>query len=1092
MSPFRHLRLIAFAILVVFAQPFRAVAASTPSPAPPVTVGFLSDEASRDLAELLRQRLQTEPRIVFLERIQLADLGREIALHDRLAQIHWEGCELLVRLEVFSTAANRDRQLIVRIIAPRSLQTLGLWVYPFNSADPDGLASRLAPRLLDTLSTSARAPTRAVSLSLLRGDTPTLNAIAESATYALAARLHELPGVSLLERWNIRDPAFEQWLLQSTPADLRPPDLRIEGAVTETDGGLALRLSINDTLRVFNPAPTAAPAPADQSVSGALSLAALSAARSLAEDTPAPRDPALKNADQLRFAADARWFWKWRAFDRAASAAETAVYLGAQDLETLHIRALSYLGLPKTYVSNLPFAQTPDDAALQNTLRGLEHFNAIPPPPLSADWRDRWRHLHYSAHALNCAGSLLQGLYFSDRPMPGFPEDIRRLRTLSRTLALKTISYAGQPHRFPQSYTNILEHIPAAIGETWFQPLITYAGLWTDDPAELAEQYTRAFAACARAGNGPDVSAPFSVFYPRCISPHYPWIAAWGGPAPDEANVARLVSTLTSSPDPAIRLTACFMFLGRTPPGLPPKIAKIRAICLRWAFDALGREPRFFSTEPTKYSFQFLSFLGGEVRRLREDNPADFPEAEWRAALNRLAAVTRSNPNSEYPGQIARLLTAFIGESRKNALAPTAALPPNTDEEVVAALRVFLVAPPTLSSAERVALTKVARGRSPSPPHTDESVGKTTVTRESTSFPLADSTPPRSEDGRLAPVRLFPGQIWGQALSANYAEDGATWFFFQDFRSRTLRFVETDPAFQRAKRVILVQNLPGAFGNARPDHFVVRGQHLYLVDRDALHALSLTDLSLRSYPLPRLAEPCIWRAGASLWIAGGPGIILEFNPADQRLRLVASSMRTPATNSLDARAAYQVTRIFEHEGITYAWLNNQQLYRLAPGGPDTRPLYSTQVHRQPGGAYPVDLLLKGIGISAPRYSYENILDTLILDPRLGGTLAVDTLSQPVLARLPDGTEARTNEVRSAAAAPDHLWLLYRSTRQGLTLGSFARGTGAAAAYPLNFPSRIDPDRIYRVPTGILFSCADSIWFLLPDTTFPSFSSLEAR
>lgn len=1058
---------------------------SSVAPPAPATLGLLADSGSREIEDLLRLQLQKEPDVVLLERTELALLGRELSLHDLLARPRWDGCELLVQLQVFeSSATPRERQLLVRLVATRTLQARGLWVYPLASADPEGLVSLLAPRVSAELADfrAGQTPPRTVSLSLLRGDTPALDALAEAATYALAARLQDQPGVVLLERWNVRDPGFEQWLLQHTPMDLRPPDLLVHGSVSEFNGGPGLRLSINDVPQDFMPATVAR---ASHTSSALIELAASSAAQAIANAAAPGLAKGARTEEIRRFESEARWFWKWRAFDRAASAAETAVYLGSRDLETLHLRSLCDLGLGQGFLHGTAHTVAPDDRALQNLLRGLDRFSTIPAPPPEAGWQDRWRHLFYSAHALRCAGAFLQGMYFSDLPAPGFPEDHVRLRDQTHVLALRASAYATLDHRFPQTYTRTLEHLPRASDAAWFDAVLSYAGFWTDDIDDLARQYSAALEACARAGSSPaHTDLPGELFRTRALGHHYPIIVDWretGLPATDAAQAsARLVSELTASPRPEIRLVAAFLPLGRTPPGPKAALVPDQRTWLRWSFEAIARDEKFLAAEPGQYSFQVLSFIGEHFRRLRAEAPAAFPEVDWRATLDRLIRAAPQNPRSTYAAHTVRFLAALRAESLANNQAEATPLALPDDDAVGAALARFLVASPPASAESRKARALVAAQATLRPPGITSPAGRAepALRLETPPNVLLRAATPAPLPTVLAPARLFPDVAWGDSLSAASAPGGNLWLLYHDFRRAITRFVEIDAAVTRPLRVVAARGLLKNLHNARPHLFVATGSALYIAEKESLHEIVLPALSLRSFALPTLGEPSVWLADEELWIAGAPGIVLRLDRKEQRVRLVASSMRTPATNALDARDAYQVSSIFAHEGATYAWVDNRQLYQIAPGRAAPRELYSTRAHLNPGAAYPATLLIAGVGASAARYSYEPIVDVLVLDPAMRGVLAPHTRTQPARLRMPDGTELFANELLSAAADQRRLWLLHRSKRAELVLGTYQRGAGTGTSRTLQFPPRTAPDRIYRVAAGLLFQNQRQAWFFL--------------
>src|SRR5690606_39275342 len=276
-----------------------------------VRIGLVTDRAVAEVEQLLLVRLQQNPRLLFLERTELPKMSAELTLEGFLGQARWEACDVLVLLDRFQPppisnpgggpTIPQAPLVVARAISTHSLQVLGYWMVPIPAGDPDGVARILGDAIEPALAVpGADAGRRVVSLSLLRADSPALKSLAPSATCRLAAALQAYPRLSLVERWNVRDPQFEQWLRSTEPAGLRPPDVEIAGALIDVDGRAGVRLQINGRVRSF------APAEGDPSLDAVIARAAAAVAEAeRGAVSPSTADEA------ARFARDAAWFWKW-------------------------------------------------------------------------------------------------------------------------------------------------------------------------------------------------------------------------------------------------------------------------------------------------------------------------------------------------------------------------------------------------------------------------------------------------------------------------------------------------------------------------------------------------------------------------------------------------------------------------------------------------------------------------------------------------------------------------------------------------------------------------------------------------------------
>lgn len=1048
-----------------------------------LNLGVVSDENTRDIEDMLLVHLQKNAAFRFLERTHLPKITEELLLQEFLGKARWESCDVLILLNSFSsTGAAKERLLIVRFISTHTMQTMGLWVYPLEGADPSTLASMLAARIEPVLTTKgALTERKAVSLSLLRAETPALNAITESATYLLGAQIQNQSNLSLIERWNVRDPGFEQWLRKTAPVNLKAPDMVVEGSLAEINGRTGLRLSIDGKTGTF----------VEGGADHSLTPAAATAARAIAEAAGMNGLGTAVNALEFkRFESDARWFWKWRSFRQAAAVADTAIYLGSTNPETHYIRALAYMRFPRSwsYASSLRYADTPTAEALQNSLYGLECFMETSSPAALAKAGERWKHLIYAEDMLCRAGELLQGLYLSEHDLPGTPTDRSRLREMAKKLAEQTLSHAVKYEKDRRHYATYLEHIDNDPSRQLPAILASYGGFMVDDPEELIGLYVGAFDQAALRGGSTDNGIPADMFPLRSSGAQFPWVVDWEGRPPGDAFFNRFVKALAGHQRVEVRVPAYLIPVRYSPDKRSANEAAYYTAWLRWLATRLANEKESLAAKPTKYTFQLLACIGGVMEDMRRMKGVGFPEADWRACIAGWIEMAPKNSSEEYAGDTERYLNYLMEASMKASVTAISSSAAPTQEQLVEIYRYFMLAPPPLPAEVRKARTAAYQERvravaARQPAATAPRQSTVTVNETARALPrrsvLAKGA--ESKGGRFSPELLFADQSWGKPFSFAQGDGGTLWFLFwyADYGSdhKVLTFAQTDAALTTILRTVRIDHHNASMMSWSPALFVVQDGAFYWIAHDRFYRLMPGAKSPESLPLAKMQWAQIWQAGGRLWVTGRPGLIYEYVVAEHRLRMISSSMRTPALNALDARDDYGVSGIFEHEGGVYAWIDDRQIYQYDAASAEWREVHGVRKHLRANQTYPADLLLKAIGMGIRVESQDNSVSVLALDPGFGGLLRSDYRRYPAVIRAPDGERIYASEMKPAATTEHALWVLFQSQASGVSLGGWQRRTGAPLNYPLQFPQMNFPQTLHALPDGFLFNASDGLFYL---------------
>jgi hypothetical protein len=1033
-------------------------------------VGVISDSRTRLIEDLVLVKIQQIEGIKLLERTQLPAITEELSLQNVIKNSRWDSCDVLILLNMYSEPGTDSPSLVVRAISTHNLKVYGLWVYPFIKDDITGLSDRVSARLTPVLADRQILDNQLVtSISLLRSDSPRLGYLRESTTYRLATELQTYPNIGLVERWNVRSPAFEQWLRQTEPSGLKSPDINIQGSLTETDFKVGLRLAINGEERVFPP----------ETGSDDLKLVIVTAAATIANQHLAK--PPDKAGEIIRFEQDARWFWKWGAYEQAASAADTAIYLGSKKAETEYLRALANLFPEKNYISNLPFAKTPTEKELNKAMYAMECFLAITPPGIKSPEKDRFEYIRYAEVVLLLSGRVVQAIYLGDESMPGTSMERERFRAAMEGLSVRAMQYY-QPRYFYMRKTNsIMEGINFAMDEDVLPVvLMNFSDFYAKTLDKLGNIYATCFESIAQLGQDPESSVVASLYSTRRNYAHYPWVVDWGNVSPDNNAINAIIHGLMHHQKPEVRVMAYLMPAGYLPRDLS-KNQQFLVQWLRWMSNRLADESEYLAAHPTPHTFALLGSVGQLVRELRSELKGQFPEAEWRRCVEILWQRCPKNSRVEYEGHTERFLQYCLKDSTDSKNPVGAIMPDPSSDDVVTFYKYFMLAPPPVGAESRSSktsqqqvLTKAWEARQ------EEAKKNKPAPRleiDNTHRPVgggSESKPSATPD--IACHIIKTGFPYGTAISAFEAKNGHVWLMY--FRSDPeevlpdeIAWVELNASLTTVLRIVRIINPDDPFFNDEHDVFFVEGGILYCVGYNGFYAISVDAGDWDYSPLYRMQEAKVWSAGGRLWVTGKPGIIYEYLPEKKKLTLMASAMRTPPTSVLDGREAYVVSSLFDDQGMIYVCLNETDLLAYDSATNDWRKIYTTRTHWSAGKSYPLELMLKGVGSGKNRgASGESMLKVLVQDGRMGGVFSGKFEPGPVQIKFPDGIAV---EPRGVSSLGDSIWFLFTAYTRELELGAVHKNTGARERYRTGF-SPAHNGSLFTVSTGFIFAAEPTV------------------
>ncbi len=1025
-----------------------------------VRVGVVADARARVIEDVLITELQQSGSVTFLERTQLSLIGEELSMQDVFGAAGWEACDLLILLNTFAENENAMPSLVVRVISTHTMQVIGLWRHPFVSEDPMRLAGLAAAPLRPLLSNDNRTGVRrVVSLGLLRTDSPRLACLTESATYKLAVQLQAYPGLSLVERWDVRSPSFEQWLRKTVPAGLKAPDFVLEGTLADQGSGLGLRLELNGEPLEVLPEPGAS----------GLDAVIVSAAERIATQAKAESRRPVK-LEHLQFERNARWFWKWSAFAHAAASADTALYLGSKNPETGYIRALANLRFPTwpSYLdSNRTYGRAPSEELFARASYGLECFLQIPSPSASAPYVERIAYLRYAEQATRWAAQMLQVLHYSGESLPGTRTERQRFQAHAEELVERVWAFYPKA-TFASAKVPLLERVDVYGGDLLLPiTLINYGAFLVSNPERLSALYAEWFEELARVERRDYTGPLLGHIQGVRTSLHHPWYLPGTGSSDRTAGAVAGFTKLVRHKNAEVRvMAACMPF--RFEPETQSKDWRKSVVWLRWLIARVVEEEPFFVGRPSPYSHRMLSIVASIIDERRMLLVGRFPEAEWRECLRRLLEKVPHGSKVEHEWRTENLLRSLLQISLAVKHPVPHPTPAPADVDALNAWAEFVTAAPQPRDVSRVETTHQAgvAQRAFLERRQREEASKPAVGFEidRTPRPILRTpiTPPSGGSAALALDRLDLGVKSGMPVSVAPGAHDRVWLMFSDWETRSHTWLELGPDMTTILRTVRLRDLPGTMLNAEADVFGVRGDTLFCATFDALYVVDLKEATWQAFETRRMEQARVWIGRDKVWVTGKPGLIHEFQPEARRLVLVSSALRVPATNTLDGRNAYVVSAMIEHDRAWYAWIDGAHLYRRDETTADWREVYTTRVHLSPGKTYPADLLLHSLDKGR---EIAGVTTVLLSDPAMKGLLR--GRADDNILTYPATGERRVGQGR-VGFQNGKLWRLLHVANGGakVVLRSLEQGSGRQQDFPL--PKELGTAEPFFMERGIVF------------------------
>lgn len=944
------------------------------------------DPALREWADVLTATFTAEPGLALLERAEIQRVLAEQAATATTTATATSSADLQLGQQLgaqglLTLALTREAgqtRLLVRLLAVQPGIILSSTQYPWpieGASDwPPAVRAGIVP-LLPKLTVPGRDAIP-VSVVNLRSAVQSRDGqqLEKDLTLLLIHRLARQPGLFVLERQRLDELAAEKEMKGfegAAAASFWNGRYLVEGVV-DRDGFAPDRLTVH--LRLTGPN-GAAPIALDAAGPRAEPARVIDAlARQLfvrlGQDKAglATWDP---RAEAARFLTEAEWALRWKAFEQARWAAESAWALGDRSVAAARLRVLALCS---------PWAAGPgtlriDEGSLQFTYDrvypqaiepltlALEHFATATPWLDAAAVRqptNRWHETGLTA--LAHAAHHLSRYVWSDPTAPDVAESLVRLRAAARQV--QRIVLDGEEQPTPATYAT-------SSGRQLWQTKMVLGWLWEDGLDAVLADYTRLL-------DGGLSDAQRREFLFR--DPRRPPLPAWT--AAERAKSGRrweeFLQERLGRSDPQQVLLAYLLRHQYTPTGelveeprgtytraVRPLLAHLASMgpalpCSAPAFfeDALRvihrRQPFLWERPPGMPSTNALrDFRTNFVHRWAASGAcvkpellapvfrtSDFEPAHLRAVLEQVRARTGSGLG-QVPGLKQGFLRAHL-DSGSERLSDTSSVsiqglhraevfellfdPADYDAEqgatLLEALRRFRAGQqvPGDPMARPIAVleTHLARlngqkspapgiSRPPSIPQAAPTQGALRVSQW-LKLPVPIADPRQVTDLRLLEARYREGQLWIEARLALITN--ANLNLPRDTRSVLYRVDLSTLAVRHSSFRPAIPALADARSwRTLPRTFEVVGGQVYVSWKDQVLVSPAELGSWTPVPIPSGGQARLFGVGGRLYL-GTADRMLEYNPATRESRVMASTRRRPAEAPLDQQTRFDAPSFF--------------------------------------------------------------------------------------------------------------------------------------------------------------------------------------
>ncbi|MEI9897052.1 MAG: hypothetical protein WDN28_25120 [Chthoniobacter sp.] len=874
-------------------------------------LAIIAGEATEPVRSLLSAEISQRPDMTVLERAELDKVASEVALqsHGFISADQLRAGQLLhadALLMLLPDPAHRALQVRLVAVAPGAVLFEDSVRWPVPA--PAEWAAIAAKKLSPYLASLHASKTPRIPLSILRIHSVTAGWESSRAEgelgFLLSHRLRNEPSLWVLERTQMGPLEWEK-ALQASPASFWTGSYLLDGTLTAEAGGYTIAARLRSA-KLGKDIPLSAHGANLRQLSEAL---ASQVTASLQIDRPgAPWDMA---AEARQFQDEALWAWRWKLYEEASQASESAWALGLKNNTVALLRfqsdasrlsaelyateGRSVIDKPKPWMF---------DCATE-TLDRLQESLAWKGPDLPQEW------VGLSAGCLWECSRLLRGwYYFAPDLQPVEAEALAALRARLRTLS-DSLKPAAEKFPRPLIEEKAIGLAPPPAGaaaphDSLYTVRGIFGALWQEDALQCASQFRLVLDGLDRLS--PDTRMVLKAAILSHDDGFVPWLASWNR-TERRISVAAFRATLLNapvSPERPIDVARMMMEPARhLEPFYDPRIidvAQIRA-AMGEVENALWNARVAFAQgqiTPEYYFGVIGELMHEELRASRNGPPPQEVGVEaFRLRLFKYLIAARQDD--------APRLERFEPELDK--------LTPDDMKELTALIHTSLQRHPEnpmrsthLSSMEHTYATGGAQLHATTIPAMP--AGQTGQCLPA-AWTVSQAQMIGGSSIQNSILRYRQGCLYMLAsnLAGTVTHEPNLLFVFNPAKGTTARSVYLGPAFENF------------------DIEIAQGR-LLITDGNKVSSYVAGAAGWSEFKIPEMTDPRLFVVDGRVYVTGAPGILVQLDPSTGKSEILVSSRRRPALNNLDDCPAYDISKVFQDAtGRLCLLLDYSRVYR---------------------------------------------------------------------------------------------------------------------------------------------------------------------
>jgi hypothetical protein len=856
-------------------------------------LAIIGGDATEPVRSLLTAEIFHQPDMTVLERAELDKVASEVALQSQgfISADQLRAGQLLHADALLLLIPDPARHLLmVRLVAVAPGVVLYEDSVPLPVPAPTEWAAIAAKKLSPYLTSFHASKTPRIPLSILRIHSVTSGwestRVESELGFLLSHRLRNEPSLWVLERTQMGPLEWEK-ALQASPAPFWTGSYLLDGTLTAEAGGFTIAARLRSA-KLGKDIPLSAHGANLLQLSEAL---ASQVTASLQVERPgAPWDTA---AEARQFQDEALWAWRWKLYEEASQASESAWALGLKTntLALLRFQSdASRLSAALYTLEGRSMVDKPKPWLLECATEALDRLQeslAWKGPDLPQEW------VALSAGCVwECSRLLRQWYYFAPELRPAESEALATLRS-----RLRAISDSLKPaaEKFPRSVSaeKAIGFAPPPGSGTSYESLYVvrgiFASLWQEDTRKCASQLRLVLDELDRLPPGTRMGLKAAIF--SHDDGFVPWLASWNR-TERRISVAAFRAALlngSTSPERPIDVARMMMEPARhLDPFYDPRVIDVPQIRAAMA-----------EVENALWNAR-VAFAQGQI------TPEYYFDVIGELMQEELHASRAGPPPREVSVEAFRLkLFKYLLAARQDDSHPLERFEPDSDK---------------LTAEDRKELTALVRAslqRHPENP-----------TQSTHLSGLEQKYATGGAQLHVVPIPALPPAQAGQFLPAAWTISEAQMIGGASIQNPILRYRQGclyllannmggyikhepnllfvfNPAKGTAARSAYMEQ---AFGHLDLE---VAKNRLLITDGNKVSSYVAGETRWNEFKIPEMTDPRLFVVDDRVYVTGSPGILVQLDPATGKSEILISSRRRPAVSNLDDQPAFDISKVFQ-------------------------------------------------------------------------------------------------------------------------------------------------------------------------------------